>query len=77
LNILKIEKRNHDRFTFTFYEEVMRCWIDFKEDQGIPADLVQIDDGSGWFLRRKKVKIYKSKKRAHTLVISLKSSEQN
>ena len=49
--------------------------IDFKKDQGIPKDLVQIDDGSGWFRRRKKVKIDQSKKRAHNLIISLKSSE--
>jgi hypothetical protein len=47
------------------YKEVMQCWIDFKNNQGIPEDLVQIDDFSGWFRKREKVKIDQSKKRAH------------
>mmetsp|Transcript_18965 Transcript_18965/g.24411 ORF Transcript_18965/g.24411 Transcript_18965/m.24411 type:complete len:386 (+) Transcript_18965:38-1195(+) len=47
------------------YKEVMQCWMDFKKDQGIPEELVQIDDGSGWFRKRKKVKIDQSKKRVH------------
>lgn len=55
------------------YKEVMQCWMDFKKDQGIPEDLVQIDEGSGWFRKRKKVEIDQSKKRAHN-VMALRSS---
>jgi hypothetical protein len=45
------------------YREVMQCWIDFKNDHGIPEELVRIDDGSGWFRKRTLVQIDQSKKR--------------
>ena len=67
----------YDDFHPHYNKEVMQCWIDFKKDHGIPEDLVQqIDDGSGWFCKRKKVEIDQSKKRAHNLIVSLKSPGQ-
>ena len=46
----------------TIVDDVFHCWIDFKKDQGIPEDLAQIDDESGWFCKRKKVNIDQSRK---------------
>jgi len=45
------------------YKEVLQCWKDFKKNQGISEELVQIDDGSGWFRKQKAVTIDHSKKR--------------
>jgi len=45
------------------HEDVMQCWLDFKIDQGLPENLVQIDACSAWFRKQKTVKIDQSKKR--------------
>lgn len=45
------------------HTEVMRCWNDFKHDQGIPEELVRIDRHSAWFRKTTDVKIDQSKKR--------------
>ena len=45
------------------HREVMQCWKDFKSDQGLPEDLVQIDSGSAWFRKRKMIQLDHPKKR--------------
>ena len=40
----------------------MKCWLDFKKDQGIEEELNRIDYHSAWFRKRNEVKIDASKK---------------
>jgi len=42
---------------------IMKCWEDFKGDQELPENLVQIDKHSAWFRKRKVGKIDQSKKK--------------
>ena len=42
---------------------VMRAWLDFKGDQGLPETLNRIDRHSSWFRKRKAVKVDKTKKK--------------
>ena len=44
------------------HPSVMRFWKDFKKDQDLPEDLVQIDDHSAWFRKIKAFKVDLSKK---------------
>mmetsp|Transcript_15263 Transcript_15263/g.18080 ORF Transcript_15263/g.18080 Transcript_15263/m.18080 type:complete len:360 (-) Transcript_15263:138-1217(-) len=45
------------------HKSVMQCWMDFKNSQGLPEDLVQIDGSSAWFRKRKTIKIDQFKKK--------------
>jgi len=42
---------------------VMRCWNDFKTDQGVVEELNRIDTPSAWFRKRKAIQIDASKKK--------------
>ena len=44
------------------HQAVMKCWLDFKKDQGIEEELNRIDYHSAWFRKRNEVKIDASKK---------------
>ncbi|GBF96938.1 hypothetical protein Rsub_09018 [Raphidocelis subcapitata] len=46
------------------FPDVQRFWSDFKADQGLVEELVQIDDFSTWFKKVRDVKIDFSKKRS-------------
>jgi len=39
------------------HKPVMQCWQDFKNDHGLPEELVRIDDHSAWFRKKKDIKI--------------------
>ena len=45
------------------HPEVMRCWLDFKGDQGLPEDLVRVDLASAFFRKRADVVVNASKRR--------------
>ena len=45
------------------HPEVMRCWLDFKADQGLPEDLVRVDLASAFFRKRADVVVNASKRR--------------
>jgi len=40
---------------------VMRAWVDFKQDQGLPEELNRIDRHSAWFRKEKNVSVDKTK----------------
>ena len=42
---------------------VMRAWLDFKGDQGLPETLNRIDRHSSWFRKLQMVKVDKTKKK--------------
>ncbi len=42
---------------------VMRCWVDFKNDQGLVEELNRIDLHSAWFRKREEVTINALKKK--------------
>lgn len=44
------------------HKEVMRFWIDFKSDHGLPEELVRIDQHSAWFRKKKSIQIDQRKK---------------
>jgi len=45
------------------HKAVMRCWLDFKADHGLPEELNRIDVHSAWFRKTKDVTIDMSKMR--------------
>lgn len=44
------------------HQPVMECWQDFKKDQGLPEELVRIDEHSGWFRKKKGIKVDMTRK---------------
>ncbi|KAH8075032.1 macrocin-O-methyltransferase [Aureococcus anophagefferens] len=50
-------------FVVFTHPEVMRCWLDFKADQGLPEDLVRVDLASAFFRKRADVVVDASKRR--------------
>lgn len=43
------------------HEPVMRFWLDFKKEQGLPEELNRIDTHSAWFRKEKEIQIDFSK----------------
>ena len=43
------------------HHAVMEFWNDFKKDQGVDSELVQIDRHSGWFRKEREVKLDRTK----------------
>jgi len=45
------------------YKEVLKFWETFKEDHGLPEEMLKIDDFSGWFRKQKEVTVDQGKKK--------------
>ena len=45
------------------HPEVMRCWLDFKRDNGLPEDLVRVDLASAFFRKSADVRVDAARRR--------------